>query len=375
MSRTDEHAVGLKGVAAVVGVGNIGSQLATHLARMPAVRGLVIVDHDCYSEGNLSSQECLPKEIGQAKAVVTARRARRIRGATQLEVGAIVARVEDVPWGRLRADVICGCVDSRVARRAISQIAWRLGAAYVDAGIQGDGMLARVEVHVPGGAAPCLECGWGARDLELMNEAYSCDGALREAAPTRASGAIGGAAASLQALECQKIFEGCVEQSLVGRQVVLEGRFHHYYVNTLHRNAGCGFDHEVWSIEKAPESVRTVGDLIEHGRKLFGGELPAAIGVDRKSWVTRLVCRACGREARVLCLQGRLGARLRCCGRCGGEMQVVGFHLRPRLETRWAGDRLLGRPLRQLGLCAGDVLTLSGERGVRHVELSAAGGN
>ena len=371
MTQTDQHPLAA-GSVAVIGAGNIGSQLVTHLARLSTVRRLVIVDPDSYCADNIS-QEFDSADIGQKKALASARRAREIRRDGSLQVEGIVARVENVPWGRLRADVICGCVDSRLARSSINQIAWRLGVSWIDAGIQAQGSLVRVQVHVPGLAAPCLECGWSVKDRELIGQAYSCDGLLKAAAPTGASSSLGGVAASLQAIECEKILNRTINQSLVGRQIIIEAAFNHCYVNVLRRNPGCGFDHQVWSIQKVPPSILTVGDLMEHGRKLFGGKLPAAIGLDRKSWLTRLICHQCGRQVRTLRIQGRIEPKLRACAKCGGEMRTVGFYLRPRLELRRIADRLLARPLRRLGLSAGDVVTLTGDDECRQqIELSLA---
>jgi molybdopterin/thiamine biosynthesis adenylyltransferase len=367
MNEPGEHPVGSKTIV-VIGGGNVGSQLVLHLARCPAVGRLVIVDPDVVGAQN-TSQGFSPPDIGRFKAIALARRARRILRQNPLRVEAIVARVENVPWGRLRGDVICGCVDSRLARSWINHIAWRLGIPWIDAGIQASGSLARVQTLIPGEDAPCMECHWGARDLELLNQAYSCDGRLREPGPTGACSALGGLAASLQALDCQKILNGSIEQSLRGRQLIVEAKFHHQYVNTLSFNPVCRFDHKIWSIQRAPATVRTVGDLFEHGRKFFG-ELPAAIGAERKSWVTRLACRECGQQARALRLQGRIGPRLRRCGQCGGDLQPIGFHLRARIDLHSAGERLLARPLRHVGLRGGDVLTLSGAHPDQHIELS-----
>jgi molybdopterin/thiamine biosynthesis adenylyltransferase len=384
MTQTAEHPVILRPVApkaitptiiAIVGNGNIGVQAALHVARMPQVDGMVLIDKDSFSAGNVS-QIFSSAEIGQAKAIVTARRARRIRPGGDLHVEAIVARVADIPLGKLRASVILGCVDSPLARSDINQLAWRLGVPWIDAGIQAQGALVRIQVHVPSFDGACIQCAWGVKDFERLSFAYTCEGRLREPPPTNAPSALGATAAGLQVLECARLLNG--DQSLAGKQLIYELRHHNYYVNSLRRNAACRFDHRVWSIEKAPASVRTVGDLIEHGRKLFGGEPPAAISAQGKSWVTRLACRLCGRQVNTLRLQGRLSPRLRSCEQCGGEMHPVGFHLRPRLEMRSASGRLLARPLRHLGLCAGDVVTLTGARGVRHVELcqsQQAGGN
>ncbi|MGD0767571.1 MAG: ThiF family adenylyltransferase [Tepidisphaeraceae bacterium] len=378
MSETGEHPAAPKSVA-VIGVGNIGSQLVTHLARLPAVKRLVIVDDDSVRAENTSQEySSRDMDVGQKKAIASARRARRIRRHDPLQVEPIVARVENVPWGRTRVSVFIACVDSLLSRLSINEIAWRLGTPWIDTGIRADGSLARLQVHVPAMDAPCIQCSWGAMDRDSLSRAYSCDGRLKESAPTGASSALGGLAASLAAIECQKLFDGSFDQSLAGRQLIVEARYHHYYVNTLRRNSACPFDHQVWSIQKLPQTVRTLGDLVEHGRKLFrGAELPASVSAERM-WVTRLVCPLCGQQARTLRLQGRIGAKLRLCSQCGGEMQPMGFYLLPRLDVRSAGDRLLARPLRRFGLRAGDVLTLNGSHESQHVELSLAnepGGN
>jgi len=377
MSETGEQLVAGKNVA-IIGVGNIGSQQVTHQARDPAVRHLTLVDPDFCSAEN-HSQEYLPEDIGKKKAIVSARRARRIRHHGDLQVDAIVARVEDVPWGRLRADVILACVDSRLARAAINRIAWRLNIPWIDAGIRSQGSLVRIEVHLPGAATPCIECSWNRSDFELMADAtYTCDGRLNQPAPTRSPSSLGGLAAALQAIECRKILTEAADQSLAGKQLIIEADFHHHYVNLLRRNPSCRFDHQIWTIAKAPQSVRTMGDLMDHGRMLFGGKYPADVSAECKNWVTRLVCRNCRQQARALRLQGRLGRMWGLCVRCGGEMQPIGFHLCPRLEFASLGNRLLARPLRNYGLRACDVMTLTNEHDVRHIELDLSpetGGN
>jgi len=378
MTEAAEHHATQEGVT-VIGAGHEGSHLVPHLARDPSVKHLIIVDPDTYFSAENLSQDFSPSENGQKKAIILSRRARRIRPNGDLQVEAFVARAEDVPLGRLRSKVICSCVDSLISRAAINRIAFRLNIPLVDAGIQAQGLLARIEVHIPGADAPCIECAWNTSDFERINQSYSCDGRLKEPSPTRAPSALGGLAAAHQALQCGKLLHrnAGIDESLAGKQLVVEGRFHNQFVNKLRKNLACRFDHQIWLIQKAPDSVRTVGDLFEYGRKLLGGEFPA-ISADGKSWVTRLVCRLCGHQARTLRLQGRIGARLRSCEQCNGEMEPVGFHLRPRLEMRSASGRLLARPLRHLGLCAGDVLTLIGAHGVRHVELcqsQQAGGN
>src|SRR5512139_1182043 len=78
----------------VIGAGNIGSHLLQHLARSSVVDRVTIVDRDVYEQKNLLSQDIVRSDIGRPKAVVQARRLRRINRV--LEVAAIVDDVENV---------------------------------------------------------------------------------------------------------------------------------------------------------------------------------------------------------------------------------------------------------------------------------------
>src|SRR5439155_23871873 len=130
---------------------------------------------------------------------VQARRLRRINPA--LAVTEIFAAVENVALGLLRGAVLLACLDSRAARRSVNTAVWRLGMPWIDAGVLADGLLARVNVYLPGPDQPCLECAWEERDYEALEQEYPCAG--QGVAPaTNAPSALGALAASLQALEC-----------------------------------------------------------------------------------------------------------------------------------------------------------------------------
>ncbi len=351
--------------ATIVGLGNIGSQLAGHIGRLPEIGRVICVDADVYAAGNLATQEISQRDVGVAKARVVARRLRGIRA--ELKVSAIVERVENVPWGRLRADVICGCVDSKAARAAINLIARRLGVAYVDAGIRADGLLARVDVYAADPESPCIECAWGQKDYESLGQAYSCAGQVREAPSSRASSALGGLAAAIQAIECQKLLAANGQNSVAGRQIVIEAACQHQYVNILRLNPACRFDHRAWPIQKV--SAATLGELVAAGAAIMG-EAPAAMSVEGRSWVTRLACPGCGEQAAVLRLQGRIDQRLGRCPWCGGARQPIGFNLLPRLDLATARPPCLKKPLTRFGLRAGDVVKLSGVTRQQGLELT-----
>ncbi len=147
----------------VVGAGAIGSHVVTLAARMALVDELTIVDPQSYEPANLANQNMATADIGRSKAQAQMRRAKRVRH--DLAVTAYALPVESLPLGRLRADVILACVDSRLARMAINQAAWRLGVPWANAGIDASGLV-RVQAFLPGADQACLECAWGAADYD-----------------------------------------------------------------------------------------------------------------------------------------------------------------------------------------------------------------
>jgi len=164
-----------RGSVTVVGAGgNIGSHLVPHLARMRGVERVTLVDPDICVEKNLASQDITGRDVGKAKAAVQARRLRRI--SPVLAVKAIVEAVENVPLGLLRGSVLLACLDSRAARRSVNLAAWRLGLPWIDAGVHGDDLLARVNVYFPCPDQPCLECAWDDRDYQMLAQVYPCVG-------------------------------------------------------------------------------------------------------------------------------------------------------------------------------------------------------
>jgi molybdopterin/thiamine biosynthesis adenylyltransferase len=349
----------------IVGLGNVGSQLAGHLARMPKVKRIICVDPDVYTDANRTAQEICDRDVNVAKATAAARRLRRIRDG--LHVTAIVDRVENVPRGWLRADLICGCGDSKSVRAAINLIARRLRIPYVDAGIRAQGLLARVDVYGPREEDACMACGFSQNDYETMGRTYSCAGEFREAPNTEASSALGGVAAALQAMECAKVLDSggpCVQ---AGRQVVIEAECHHVLVNQLRRNPACWFDHRERPILR--QRAATLGELASVGAKLLGGA-SVAIAVETKSWVKKVVCRGCGQSASVLVLQGRINGRLKKCPRCGDDRQPVGFSMMPRLQLALLTERQRKAPLSRIGLRTGDVVRLSDSEREAWIELS-----
>ena len=129
----------------VAGCGNTGTHLLPHLARSPHISRLTLVDPDHYEIANVAVQNIDRMDVGQPKVVAQANKLQRIRpamGASSLEVIALQERIEDVPMGLLRCDLLVSCLDSRAARQHVNQIAWRLGIPWIDCGVLGSQILA-----------------------------------------------------------------------------------------------------------------------------------------------------------------------------------------------------------------------------------------
>jgi molybdopterin/thiamine biosynthesis adenylyltransferase len=358
----------------VVGCGgNIGSFLGPLVARLLGVGRITLIDGDVYEAKNLRSQDIRRSDVGKAKAQVQARRLRRID--THVAVKAFTARVEDVPLGALRGEIILAGVDTRLARRTINTIAWRLGVPWIDAGVSADGLLARVNVYVPGPEQPCVECAWDDADYAALEVAYPCAGEAPPA-PTNAPAALGALAASLQALECEKALAGQWDQVLVGRQVTVSAAAHRHVVTTFRPNPRCRFAHATWTIEtveRTPDQL-TLAEAFALGGGAADAERAHGVRVEGQVFVRKLTCSSCGATRELpLHLVGRLPRKDRTC-MCGQAMRATGFD-----TTEWLrGDALAAaecsRTLASLGVAVGDVMSVERSGETTHHQIGQLGG-
>ncbi|MBN2491658.1 MAG: ThiF family adenylyltransferase [Planctomycetes bacterium] len=360
-----EHAASV----VIVGAGgNIGSHLVPHVGRLPEVGRVVLVDPDTYERSNLASQDIDACDVGRAKVEVQAARLARIRPELAVETEA--RPVQSVPLGRLRGDVILTALDSRESRRWVNQAAFRLGVPWIDAGVQADGLLARITMFRPAHDLPCLECAWQDQDFAHLEVAYPCGGT--PAAATGAPSALGALAASLQALECRNLLTGRPDTLPPGHEVLLDARHRRHFVTRLVRNPSCRFDHRTWAIERLDEGPARLS-LRGLARRMGSAVDAVSFAIEEHPFASRLVCARCGRARATLVRPDRLAARDRTCRRCGGDMIPSGFHLLDRVALAPLSRRFFGRyvdcPLGALGLQAGDVLRVDAYGRDRHFEL------
>ncbi len=337
--------------------GNIGSHLTESLARMTPVGRVTLIDRDVYEPRNAANQDIVARDIGKPKVLVQARRLMQIR--PDLEVTALHTSLENLPLGAWRVDLIVSCLDSRAARQAVNERAWRLGVPWVDAGVLGSEWLARVNVYAPAHDAPCLECAWSDDDYRLLEQRYPCGGGAQAPAPNGATSELGALAAAMLALECRKALTGEWDCAAVARQITFNARWHQFAVTSFRRNRHCRFDHGTWRIEPLPYHTREtrIADVLAWA---------GAVRAPGQRFIRRLVCPTCGGEKRLFRLEGSLDQRRLRCGACRRLMAAPGFDIVECLDGGLPTE-IQKRTLEQAGLRYGDVL----QCGDRYFEITA----
>jgi len=348
----------------LVGLGNIGSHIVPHLARMPGVGRVTLIDRDVYETHNLVGQDIAAADVGEAKALVQSRRIERVN--PELSVEAIVDSVENVPLGALRCDVILAGLDSRRARQTVNERAWYLGIPWVDGGVETDGLLARTTVYIPGQNQGCLECDWNSSDYEAIEQRYPCGSGSADARATHAPSSLGALAASLVSIEAGLLLSGARDPDVGGHSMLLDAKHHQYYPTRLVFNPKCLMPGHLASpaavVEECPGDA-TLGEILANAQHL------RVLG---QSFITALTCPHCGCRREELRLQASFGtAPAMTCDRCGDEMVSTGFDMTDELESTTLPVRFLASSLRDLGIRHGDVFRVSGPDGVtRNLEVT-----
>jgi hypothetical protein len=281
--------------------------------------------------------------VGEYKVAALARRLRVITPC--LEVAALPSRIEDVPMGALRSDLFLACVDTRMARQTINEIAWRLRTPWIDSGVLASEQLARINVYVPGVDTVCLECSWDAGDYAALETEFPCGGAVSAEQSSDTSAELASLAASLVAIECRKMLSGDLQHAAVGRQVTVDARTHRLLSTSFGRNPACRFDHKSFELEFLRCSPRrlTVGEAIA---------ITGRLRVAGHHFARQLICPKCA--YRLLGL--RLNRPKQRCPQCGARMIAPGFDaLLEHLDASLPPEDL-SRSLARVGLCAGDVV-------------------
>ena len=355
---------------AVVGLGNIGSQVGPLLGCMPGILRVILIDHDRCSASNIGHQRMSAKDIGHLKVTVQARELRR--HAPHIAVETYACPVEAVPLGKLRDCIIVACVDSRRARQSINRIAFHLGIPWIDAGLDRAGSV-RARVYVPG-ADDCLECSWSADDYALLEQRVPCDAASSAVTATAAPVEFGAMAAGLQIMLLRRLLDDVSVEA--GRQLAQQQWFLDLpsgrgWIGRYTPNPACRFDHARLPITPLARDAHDI--TLRETFALAGADAADAVFcVDGQPIVHCVRCTACGSVKK---LGGRLLGRTKfgACKRCGGTMIPAAMDVVDCLTLNDASPEWLDRPLAAFGLACGDVISLHSRGAAAHFELGSAG--
>ena len=357
---------------AVVGAGNIGGQVAQHLAMLGM--GVLVVDKDTVAEENLGTQGFASDQLGSPKAEARARHLAQLNPSCRIE--ALHADIEQLGLGALRdMALIFSCLDSRRSRVVVNELATRLGIPWVDAAVDGSGrsLLGRVAAYDP--RSPTSSCYLCPHDSESLGEVMreggdgSCPTWRWEAskpvtAPTLAISALGAVVAGAQAIWGLKLLLGHAEE-VVGREMYLDLGRSVVTTHEMNRNPRCVLDHQVFALTPFGRSASeiTVEDAFAEAEARLGPGV--SLRLHRRSIATELSCPECAAVSRPYRVLEATTPKEATC-RCGTIMQPVALGLRDRLSKEDATE-FLQKTWEQVGLPPSDVITAS--RGNEKVHL------
>lgn len=355
----DQHRLAAAKVL-VVGAGALGNELVKNLA-LTGVGTIVVLDMDRVENSNLSRCVLFREgDEGEEKATVVARRAAELNSEVRLIPVVGDARLVVSPGLAAHFDVVLGGLDNREARLHVNQVCWKAGRPWVDGAIEG--LMGMMRVFVPPDSA-CYECTMNSEDQRLLAARKACSLLTREQmlagrVPTTATSAA--VIAGLQVQEAIKLLHrDRVEADFAGRGFAFNGLTHDSYVVDYRRREEC-LSHDSYDLDAASawDRERPLGELLERGRELLGGDGEVVLDLELEL-VRSLTCAACAEETELNRPLLELTAAAAACPRCGAEQRLS------PLQTVAAGDELLALSPAALGLRPFDVVTARAADGRR----------
>lgn len=365
----------------VAGAGALGNEVVKNLALF-GVGHIYVVDFDRIELSNLTRSVLFREEDAYShayKADIVAKRAMEIN--PQIRVTPIVGNLfSEVGFGLYRrADVVIGCLDSRIARYLLNRLSLRAGKSWIDGSIEN--MTGAVKVYTPG--LSCYECGLSREEFNHIMLRTGCADVVRNqveagrVATTPISASIVGA---MQVQEAMKIIhleaDGQVPfKTLQGKMLRYEGMTN---TTSIYRFASwkntCPA-HELWDdVKECPElSARmTVGDVLQKLRELLGVEV-VEINMRNNKFIDRVISDRPEKEFEVMIPESQLDAYIK----EHKELRQLSYrtlihkNFFENIDDRFPYQQLT---LQQIGIPPFDVMEVSTDKGVQHVELTGDAG-
>ena len=335
----------------VVGAGALGNEVVKNLA-LVGLGTTYLFDYDLVEPSNLSRSVLFRSEDGgRPKAEIAARRARELNPEmTIIPLHGDV--ITDVGLGLFAdVDLVIGCLDNREARLWVNRQCWKVGTAWIDAGIQE--IQGVVKVFVPPDSA-CYECAMTERDYQLLNLHYNCPLLRREeilAGKVPTAPTIASMMAALEVQEALKILHGLPVKA--GAAMVFNGVANQFYTTQLPRREDC-LSHETYPEptavqvgHQAPASV-----LFDLARATVSG--PLTLGLER-DLVVAIECPRCGWRTEVMRPRTHVATSDAICPHClePGRPEIV--------SAVEEGAPLSAFSLAKLGIPPYDIVRVDGD--------------
>ena len=361
----------------VAGAGALGNEVVKNLTLF-GIGHIYVVDFDRIEISNLTRSVMFREEDAYNhayKAEVVARRAMEIN--PQIKVTPIVGNLfSEVGFGLYRrADVVIGCLDSRIARYQLNRLSLRAGKSWIDGNIEN--LTGAVKVYTPG--LSCYECGLSREEFNHIMLRTGCADVVRNqgdagrVATTPISASIVGA---MQVQEAMKIIHLSEEEpapfkTLQGKMLRYEGMTN---TTSIYRFASwkntCPA-HELWDDVKECQELSatmTVGNILEKLRALLGTET-VEINMRNNKFIDIIVSDRPEKEFKVMIPESKLDNYIK----ENKELRQLSYrtlihkHFFENIDDRFPYQELT---LQQIGIPPFDVIEVSTDKGVVHLELT-----
>ena len=362
----------------VVGAGALGNEVVKDLALF-GVGHIYVVDFDRIELSNLTRSVLFREEDAynhSYKAEIVAKRAMEIN--PQIKVIPFVGNLfSEVGFGIYRmVDVVIGCLDSRIARYQLNRLCMRAGKTWIDGSIEN--MTGSVQVYTPGLA--CYECGLSRDEFNHIMVRTGCADVVNlqssagRVATTPISASIIGA---IEVQEAMKIIH--LNTAAASQCKTLQGKLLHYEGLTNSTNVfkfaswknHCPA-HERWEpVIEAPNlsAIQTVSEILSALKTLLNVDY-VEINMCNNKFVDRIVSDKPEKEFKVMVPDSQLDNCISSNDELRKLRYTTTFHKSffENIDTEFPSQDLT---LQQIGIPLFDVLQVSTEKGLFHVELGA----
>lgn len=362
----------------VVGAGALGNEVVKDLALF-GVGHIYVVDFDRIELSNLTRSVLFREEDAynhSYKAEIVAKRAMEIN--PQIKVIPFVGNLfSEVGFGIYRmVDVVIGCLDSRIARYQLNRLCMRAGKTWIDGSIEN--MTGSVQVYTPGLA--CYECGLSRDEFNHIMVRTGCADVVNlqssagRVATTPISASIIGA---IEVQEAMKIIH--LDTEAASQFKTLQGKLLHYEGLTNSTNVfkfaswknHCPA-HERWEpVIEAPNlsATQTVSEILSALKTLLNVDY-VEINMCNNKFVDRIVSDKPEKEFKVMVPDSQLDNCISSNDVLRKLRYTTTFH-KSFFENIDAEFPYQDLTLQQIGIPLFDVLQVSTEKGLFHVELGA----